>query len=499
MRRFTVIMLALLSGLSLRGQEQTVLCGRIVSDFRSPNNALNENISPTQVDILQNACTAYMVTDDGKGYKLVFCSPYDNALERYSRVTLRLDGARVQHLEKPRRTEITGLMATNVVSVEPGSASDVPARVRNIAELSDDDLFTLVTLKDVEFVFKDGAFSNIYESYSLPSPLNSVSDKWKGNGRMDGVACLLCDADNRGIYMNVGTMCQWRREPIPAGRGTVTGVLVCEQMPRQGGYLGPYCIRPVTRKDIAVSNKAKDSSYGVAASWNYTSGSAEYGWMMPDKGDGQMWANSVAKTYLSGDYTSTLITEKDPKGWVANGSVCFEGPVTQWYVWNGDKVRGVNGIYIQCDLSKARSGVAAIDIRACAGMQNGATAHHFPAHWRVSASFDGGAHFETLKDIATGQTFFKLCSLPVWDYKYKGKNIPTSYDMSLGFQEHSFALGEHAGNAAAVIVCISPADVILAAPQTDPSMPSDDGSLKVSADMQDNTVIRFGEITVRYR
>lgn len=499
MRRSVCILLALLScAVLLRGQQGSVLRGHIISDITSENVALGQNISPYAVDTGRNARVAYMQGEDGRGYMLEFCSSYDNALERYSAVTLNLEGARVQHLENPSRCVITGLMATNVVSVQKGSAADVSVKKKKIAELCDDDIYTLVALQDVEFVFKDGAISNVYESYTQPSAINMVSQKWKGNGRMDGWACLLCDRDGSGIYMNIGTKCLWRREPVPAGRGSVTGVIVHESMPRQGGMLGPYSIRVMQRADIAVSAKAKDSSYSVAAAWQYLGGTNDAGWTFPDKGEGMMWANNVAKTYLSGDYTSVSITEADPKGWVAGGSVCFEGPVSQWYIFKDGALRGVNGVYVQFNLDKAKNGIAAVNVRACAGLQNGATAHHFPAHWRVSASCDG-VHFVALRDIATGQNAFKLCSLPVWDYKYKGKNIPTAYDMSPGFQEHSFALPSDFAGMSNVIVCISPADDILAAAQTDPAKPCDDGSLRVSADMRDNVVIRFGEISVRVR
>ena len=95
----------------------------------------------------------------------------------------------------------------NIVNITQCSESDLPRKEKRIGELCDDDIFTYVTLKDCEIVFKDGAFSNVYERYVQITPINK---RVKPNKSMDGWATLLCDKEGGSIYSITNSLCRWR-------------------------------------------------------------------------------------------------------------------------------------------------------------------------------------------------------------------------------------------------------------------------------------------------
>ena len=151
---------------------------------------------------------------------------------------------------------LTGVQALNVLSVAPGTAADLPMQERSVATLTDDDLYTFVTLRDAEFVFKEGSYTNIWEPYAQScGELHHY--KYDINNRMDGWASLVRDSEGGAIYMLVNTLCAWRRagKPLPQGMGPLSGVVVHTPMRRYGGDMGRYSIRPLDEGGIGVSRK----------------------------------------------------------------------------------------------------------------------------------------------------------------------------------------------------------------------------------------------------
>ena len=246
----------------------TVVEGIVVSDYRSPNMELNPNLNYFSVDLEENDRTAYVEAADGSaGIRLRFDEASENRLARYDRVRLDLNGCRLTRTASPDCMTLTGVQALNVLSVAPGTAADLPLKERTVATLTDDDLYTFVTLRDAEFVFKEGSYTNIWEPYAQScGELHHY--KYDINNRMDGWASLVRDAEGGTIYMLVNTLCAWRRagKPLPQGMGPLSGVVVHTPMRRYGGDMGRYSIRPLDEGDIAVGRK-RNSPWKRLTGW----------------------------------------------------------------------------------------------------------------------------------------------------------------------------------------------------------------------------------------
>ena len=191
--------------------EDILIEGIVVSDYRSPNMELNPNLNYYSVDLEENDRTVYVEAADGScGIRLRFDEASENRLARYDRVRLDLNGCRLTRTAAPDCMTLTGVQALNVLSVAPGTAADLPVKERSVATLTDDDLYTFVTLRDAEFVFKEGSYTNIWEPYAQScGELHHY--KYDINNRMDGWASLVRDSEGGAIYMLVNTLCAWRR------------------------------------------------------------------------------------------------------------------------------------------------------------------------------------------------------------------------------------------------------------------------------------------------
>ena len=246
----------------------TVVEGIVVSDYRSPNMELNPNLNYYSVDLEENDRTVYVEAADGScGIRLRFDEASENRLARYDRVRLDLNGCRLTRTAEPDCMTLTGVQALNVLSVAPGTAADLPVKERSVATLTDDDLYTFVTLRDAEFVFKEGSYTNIWEPYAQScGELHHY--KYDINNRMDGWASLVRDSEGGAIYMLVNTLCAWRRagKPLPQGMGPLSGVVVHTPMRRYGGDMGRYSIRPLDEGGIGVSRK-RNSPWKRLTGW----------------------------------------------------------------------------------------------------------------------------------------------------------------------------------------------------------------------------------------
>ena len=197
----------------------TVVEGIVVSDFHSKNMEANPSVSYDKVDVTVNDCTAYLESPDGRyGFRLRFDTPEDNVLARGTRLSLSLSGTVLTREENPERYTISSLVGENMVESVAGEA--IPVKQRRISELTDDDVYTFVSLENTEFLFKEGSYANVYENYSLSSDVNA--SQTGNNNRMDGWASLLMDDAGNSIYAPVNMLCLWRRsgQGVPQGTGT---------------------------------------------------------------------------------------------------------------------------------------------------------------------------------------------------------------------------------------------------------------------------------------
>lgn len=201
--------------------EDILIEGIVVSDFHSKNMEANPSVSYDKVDVTVNDCTAYLESPDGRyGFRLRFDTPEDNVLARGTRLSLSLSGTVLTREENPERYTISSLVGENMVESAAGEA--IPVKQRRISELTDDDVYTFVSLENTEFLFKEGSYANVYENYSLSSDVNA--SQTGNNNRMDGWASLLMDDAGNSIYAPVNMLCLWRRsgQGVPRGRARPT-------------------------------------------------------------------------------------------------------------------------------------------------------------------------------------------------------------------------------------------------------------------------------------
>ena len=97
-------------------------------------------------------------TDASYGLCLKFTDAAENVVPRWSKVLVSLDGLTLERESNPIRYTLHGLTADKITVAEDGTA--VPEKSRAIAQLSDADIFTYVSLQSVEIMCKDGSYTN---------------------------------------------------------------------------------------------------------------------------------------------------------------------------------------------------------------------------------------------------------------------------------------------------------------------------------------------------
>lgn len=493
----------------------------VVSDLYSENNASNPNITYKDVDLKNNKRTVYVQETDGsKGMRLVFDTPDYNQLNRYDKIVLDVNDGLLHVDKETGAITVSKLSPLCVVSRKSGDAGNAPAKVKLISELTDDDIFTLVTLKDMEFAFKDGAILNIKENYGQYVEKFHKDYKKEINYRMDGGMTMMKDAHGSAIGMVINTLVEWRRDGdgVPQGSGTVTGILVNENMRRYGNHTGRYIIRPLDISDINIDPKKKSAAWTMLAGCirdEYNgkfidfekAGSVD----KPQTGDricgdtggkSWLWTDSGASMKATSDWNNLLPVRQ---GAVWNGAVMFDCMAKDWYKWNNIGMKeGTNSIFFEFSSKKLKPGQK---MQVCfewtAGDVNMTNSWGFPARWMVQYSVDGG-DFKTLTEASTGREDFSLRPLPCWCKKINtgknNKNYNTQYDFCLGMQGHVFNIPEDAVGKDSVVIRITPVDDRAFSLRTKPSDPCDNpGSMRINASFPAKGLVTIGSIFIDYK
>ena len=138
--------------------EDCILEGVVVSNKESGNMGDNTQLSLIGIDYSVSQRTIYVQSLDGSnGIMLLTKTANDNDLKQFDKVRIALRGrtlvgATVLDAQKePNYCWIEGITITDIISVESGM--QVPIKEKYISELTDDDIFTYVTLKDCELPF----------------------------------------------------------------------------------------------------------------------------------------------------------------------------------------------------------------------------------------------------------------------------------------------------------------------------------------------------------
>lgn len=505
------------AGRSVKVDDTYLVGGVVISDWRSPNMELNPNVAADVVNTEVNDGTAYVQQEDASmGVRVVFREAGENRLCRYDGIVMDLKGCTLTREADPDRITIGQFAYSNVVSRTDGDRSSVPIKEKTIAELADADIYTYVSLRDVEMVFKNGGYTDVYEPYMQPLP-QIQGDGYGVSGRMDGWAALVRDGAGSCMYMLVNTLCPWRRNPVPRGVGVLNGILVNTDMPRYGGCMGRYSIRPVDEADIAVTSRKSpwklltawilDGSNGQKLDFEVM-GEVDGLWKNGRKGDrvlndagtrAYLWTNSNSAIHVDSDLNAT---DGKDKGFVHDGAILFKGPTAGWYAFDkSGKAESNKSFFIEFPAKKVKGTAMCLSFSWSAGDQKMDHDWGFPANWTVMCSVDDGS-WVRLRECATGKKVFSLRGQPYWDGKSaqaaNGYYYRTGFDCGMGNQQRSFMLPKEAIGASKVVVRITPANSTMYSIRKHPEAPGE-CNVKIKQSFRGTTVIRFGEIKIEYR
>ena len=471
---------------------QQYIEGFVVSDPTSKNIISSPQTKQFFFDRVENDRTVYIESLDGKyGFCLKFATSEDNTLARFSKVRLAINGAVLEKKSDPECYTITGLTAANILETSTPDEFKIPVKTKSVSELTDDDIFTLVSVTNLEIMCKDGSYTNCTEGYSFKDNVNPIgtatAPRWD-------VAPLMCyDNTGKSIYMLTNAAVPWRRfssgrdldfnSIVPQGSGTLRGIVVADDVAQiRFGDLGRYQLRAMTAEEIALTGEPFSKT---VVEWNWNDRKVD---LIPEIGEGEI--NKYGATQAgAADFNNVVCSgngggTSEQKGLVPNAAIMF---TQQWWDFTADK-----GKYF--DIAFSTQGVSGSNmifgiVWGHGSMSN--TTIFGPAHWNLLYSVDGGQTFNAVPDCP----IIKKRSITWW--------TTTSQDATPGFTEHLRKLPSDCFGKEKVILRLQVADKVTdIAPGTSAAtyltnLGIEKGTLTASVTAA-NSQARIGTITVRY-
>ncbi len=300
--------------------------GYIVSDVTNGNAADNPHTSKGSIDYTHTELCGYIESLDGQyGIRLEFDTPEDYVFRRYDKVKLNLqnavitrEGSTVVADNDPIRYALSDITSDNVITVEGGSAAQIPSKVKYFKDLTDDDMYTYVQLRDCEFPVRKGPLTPINEGYA----------KDFNSHRVSKYPMLVRDINGNSFYTYTNITCNYRRtgEAMPQGSGILAGVVVFECYDRfewdvekcaeyqalgfdedqilELGNIGRYQIRHQSKDDIQISESFSTGFSNLVCEFAYFNATRtdiaktvdEYGVMSASTGSGTLTHSSATET-----------------------------------------------------------------------------------------------------------------------------------------------------------------------------------------------------------
>lgn len=257
-----------------------LLSGVVVSNTAGGNAGENEQTTPSAIDYSYSTRTVYLESADGRhGLSLLCETADDNIFNQFDKVQLLLKGAVCTRKENPERYEVKGLTKSMIVSQVKGTRADAPVKEKYIGELTDDDIYTYVTLKDVEIPVRKGAIAPVNEGYTIATAAHRLSKYPR----------LIRDINGNSSYLMTNSVCVYRSDGsrLPYGSGKMSGVVVHERYSRfewrQGadpiemeddptlGFIGRYQLRHQTKDDIwgQMKDSVEDSFSALLTEYRF--------------------------------------------------------------------------------------------------------------------------------------------------------------------------------------------------------------------------------------
>ena len=321
--------------------EFVIVDGIVVSNKENRNAGDNEQLTPSTIDYSLDQRTIYLESPDGKeGICLIAETPDDNITKPYQRVQVLLYGTMPKLYEDPSYLVVSGITAEMFVSQKDGESFDVPAKAKYIRELTEDDIFTYVTLKDVEFPVRKGDLVPVNEGYTIAT----------GAHRLAKYPRLVRDINGDDIYLYTNTVCSFRNsgDILPYGSGTLSGVLVHERFPRfewenladpqdiddgpMLGRIGAFQLRPQTRADVwdGMQADVENSFSKILTEYRFWNPDESAGVLRPTYGTNG-WFTHTCKTKYTGSASKTFIL---PESLALSGFETFSQPMFSSTTWD---------------------------------------------------------------------------------------------------------------------------------------------------------------------
>ena len=301
------------------------------------NAGENTQLTTSTIDYTVSERTLYLESKDGRyGISILTNEVEDNIFDQYDHVQLLIQGATGNLVENPDRYELEGVTKSMVISRTAGSASDVPVKEKHMNELTDDDIYTYVTLKEIEFPVRKGSITPVNEGYAIGTNAHRISK----------YPLLVRDINGDAMYMMTNTNCAYRSDGtrLPYGSGDISGVIVHERFSRfewrNGadpaemtddptlGYIGRYQIRHQNKEDIwgKMQNSVEDSFSALLTEYRYWNPDTENEVQKPTYGTNgwlthtyqEKYSGSASKEYLQATYKQHM---------VGGGTYEYLGPV----------------------------------------------------------------------------------------------------------------------------------------------------------------------------
>ncbi len=426
-------------------------------------------------DHSENTRTIYAQTLDGAhGFRFKYYTVSQNTLKRGDKLKLQLGGLEIY------KTKVADgeweywfdkLSPSNIFKLTPGCEDEIVTKEMYINELTAADINTDVKLKDVEFLYKGGAY--VYGQATMAGDNHQFRAHY---------ATMMQDRSGDVIFTCINHTCTWKRDltngtiQAPQGIGTVHGVLVHEVDPAYGD-LGKYQIRPFdqTSFDIPV---AKEYAVKQLVDWRLdlaTVSVGKYAWNGgvaggPNNGGYIIGANTTdmteipinkmhgihgitdgsavlyrtsAKAITSGVFKNNQYMpdiQDGDKGYKAHGTVadCTSSSiattltnhfvVSDLYVWNedGTTYSDTRGIVMEFPATSV-AGEMAVSFSVTpvpyAKTSNTGTVsklmkkealYGYPIFWKVDCSIDGGTTWTACTNAINGSTKFKMNPMVNW-------------------------------------------------------------------------------------
>ena len=231
--------------------------GLVINDHSEKNGAANRIVTSDVADRTLAEKTLYLQSKDGsEGIKVVFTESCTQLVSRYDLVGIDMTGLVLRREDAPVRYSIENVPLSAMIS---SVADEAPSqKIRTLAELNDGDIYTLVTVPDVQIPVSKGSYAPIDIRY------------------VDLVAAypmVIRDKDGGFSHMMVIGECTWSRDGkgLPKGSGKLTGVVVHEKCDNfeNDGNIGDYQIRPVRKSEVMISENASESFSVLLYEWGY--------------------------------------------------------------------------------------------------------------------------------------------------------------------------------------------------------------------------------------